>query len=272
MSIGQADKGLVYSELQGDTLRLTLNRPQRHNALVPELLKALNQHLQEAQRLQPRCLVLAAAGRTFSTGGDVQAFYEVPRSQRPAYARALVGDLHEAMLRLIQLPCPVVARVQGMVTGGSCGFLLASDLVAMHQDAHLAPWYTVVGFTPDGGWSTLMADCIGRHRTLAVHLLNRPITAQEAVNWGLADAALPSTEALDKTLADWTAQLVVRAGTATQTTLTRLRPSAEQVREWLDTELEDFVAQIGTAEAERRMQRFLGKTTAHPDEADHGTV
>lgn len=272
MSTGPADKGLVHSEWQGDTLRLTMNRPERHNALVPELLKALNQHLQEAQRLQPCCLVLATAGRTFSTGGDVQAFYEVPRAQRPAYARALVGDLHEAMLRLMQMPCPVIARVQGMVTGGSCGLLLASDLVAMHQDAHWAPWYTVVGFTPDGGWSTLMADCIGRHRTLAVHLLNRPITAEEAVSWGLADAALLSAEALDQTLADWTAQLASRSGTAQQTTLKRLRPSAEQVRTWLDTELEDFVAQIGTAEAERRMQSFLGKTSPHTDEANHGAV
>lgn len=266
---------MIRSERRGSTRYVTLDRPRRHNALVPELVSGLNRALAEAAREAPDCLVLAAEGQSFSTGGDVRAFHDTPRAQRAEYARKLVGGLHEAMLRLVQLPCPALARVQGQVTGGSCGLLLACDLVALHERACWTPWYGRVGFAPDGGWATLMAERIGRHRTLGVHLLNRSISAQEALDWGLADAVAPTPEALDQIVHHWLAELAKGVPGATALIRHRLRPDADWLRRQLDTELEDFVDRIDTPEAEQGMQAFLGTrsdSTESGGEGHHGTV
>lgn len=270
-----ADNSLIRSERRGGNRYLTLSRPQRHNALVPELMAELNQALADAAREAPDSLVLTAEGQSFSTGGDVQAFYDCPRDHRADYAEGLVAGLHEAIVRLVQLPCPTLARVQGQVTGGSCGLLLACDLVALHERAHWTPWYGRVGFAPDGGWTTLMADRIGRHRTLAIHLRNRSISPDEAVQWGLADAVAPTAEALDRTLQQWLEELAQGIPGAAALVRRRLRPDAAGLRQQLDGELRDFVAQIGTREAEQGMQAFLEtlrSSTERKGEADHGTV
>src|SRR5690554_2426753 len=109
----------VLLSIENGIARLTLNRPERHNSLVPELVESLNQAIDQATRANPKVLVLDANGQSFSTGGDVQGLFDTPFDLRHGYARKLVGGLHDAILALIGMPCPTIAVVQGMVTGGS---------------------------------------------------------------------------------------------------------------------------------------------------------
>ncbi|HCR80727.1 MAG TPA: enoyl-CoA hydratase/isomerase family protein, partial [Alcanivorax sp.] len=99
---------------------------------------------------------LDAEGRSFSTGGDVGGFYDTPRAERHDYASRVVGTLNAVILDLLSLPLPTVAAVHGMVTGGSVGLVLACDIVVAGPRASFAPWYTRVGYSPDGGWTALM--------------------------------------------------------------------------------------------------------------------
>src|SRR3546814_6715567 len=116
---------LAVLERDGPVARLRLNRPERHNSLVPDLLDALLRALDTAMRDPAiRVLILEAAGRSFSTGGDVAGFFDTPRDQRRAYAEAVVGGLNRVILALLDLPCPVVGRIHGPVTGGSLGLQL----------------------------------------------------------------------------------------------------------------------------------------------------
>jgi 2-(1,2-epoxy-1,2-dihydrophenyl)acetyl-CoA isomerase len=157
---------LTQLQFDGPVARLTLNRPARHNSLVPALTDSLNAELlRVAETPAVRILVLQAAGASFSTGGDVAGFYAQPRDRRRAYAEMLVGGLNAAILQLLNLPFPVISRVHGPVTGGSLGFLLASDLVAITPEAFIQPYYTQVGFSPDGGWTAMLPDRIGIART-----------------------------------------------------------------------------------------------------------
>jgi len=151
---------LVRLEQGGAVARITLANPARCNALTVELLAELNAAL---DRLQvPRAVVLAAEGRHFSTGGDVARLAAaVAAGCGPAHGADLVGGLNAAILKLAALPCPVLARVQGALTGGALGLVLAADLVAMAPDAFVQPWYAAVGFAPDGGWTAMLPARIG---------------------------------------------------------------------------------------------------------------
>ena len=127
---------LVRQARDGDVAIVTLNRPARHNALVPELLTALLAALDDVAAGDAAALVLASEGRSFSTGGDLRGFLE-HRESIGAYADLLVGLLNDVILALYRLPFPTVCAVSGQVCGGSLGLLLACDRVVMQQDAEL---------------------------------------------------------------------------------------------------------------------------------------
>lgn len=246
-----------YAENDG-IARLTLARPERHNALVPELLEPLLATLQRCQESPPRVLVLGAQGRSFSSGGDVERFYHTPMAERRTYAAGLVGTLHRTILALLSLPCPTIATVQGMVTGGSAGLVLACDIAVGGPATSFAPWYTAVGYSPDGGWTTLMPERIGRARALDVQLLNRRIDARQAYDWGILQHLAEDGDVAG--LANDLARRISLAKSgAMRRTLTLTRPMPERVAAGLNAEYRHFLEQIETPEADQGMAEFLGQ-------------
>ena len=245
---------LVSVECNGAIATITLAREERHNSLVPDLLAGLLAALGDiAADASSRVIILRAAGRSFSTGGDVGAFYD-HRDDIEAYAHELVGLLNEAILALFDAKQPVVAAVDGAVTGGSLGLVLASDIVVTTPRASFQPWYVDVGFSPDGGWTAILPDLIGRSRAACVQLLNRRIDAAEAVAWGIA-TELVETDALDARIVELSEQLAAKRTGSVQCTRRLLRPANLVAR--LEQERQHFVAQIGTDEALAGMREYL---------------
>jgi len=245
---------LVLYDHAGGVVTLTLNHPERHNALVPELIEALNAALTRAAQAMPTALVLRAAGRSFSTGGDVRRFYETPRPQRRDYAHTLVGALNQAILALLNMPCPTIVVVHGMVTGGALGLVLACD----SPQASLAPWYTVVGFSPDGGWTALLPERIGRAHALEIQLLNQQLDATEAQRIGIF-RSVATNETLDTVLAQTLSTLRNAKPGSLRHTLALMRPECRRIALALETERQHFLQQIDTDEAEIGMAHFLGQ-------------
>lgn len=248
---------LVQLSVDGDVATLTLNRPERHNSLVPELLEELLAALGRLHgRPELRAAVLQANGRSFSTGGDVRAFYEAP--DRAAYAARIVGLLNRAVMALIELPAPVVAAVHGIVTGGSLGLVLGADIALVAPGASFTPYYTTVGFSPDGGWATLLPALVGRRRAAEALLLDRPIGADEAVAWGLATRVVPAASVREEALA--TAHAIAGQLPGSVRRARRLLwADAAGIAAALEAERQAFVAQIAEAEAERGMAAFLDR-------------
>lgn len=250
---------LVLCEIDGDIARLTLNRPERHNSLVPELLEELLAAIAQVHRDDnARIVVIAAAGRSFSTGGDLAAFHEA--EDVAAYSTRLVGLLNETILALLDLPQPVIARVQGPVTGGSLGLLLAADLVVLAEDAFLASYYVEVGFSPDGGWSALLPERIGHARASEIQLLNRRVTAGEAKALGLAHAIAPLAE-LDRQVEAWTGTLSAKVDSGLRAAKARLLDAARRasIAEALEAERRSFVDHVTRPETRAGVARFLGR-------------
>lgn len=236
--------------------RLTLNRPERHNSLVPALLDSLNADLDRiAGDRSIRALVLQASGRSFSTGGDIAGFHAVPRGQRRAYAEGLVGSLNRAILALSRLPIPVIGRIHGPLTGGSLGLMLACDLVAITQQAFIQPYYTQVGFSPDGGWTAMLPARIGAQRACEIQLLNQRISAQEALQLGLVTACV-ETDMLDATIEGWLEKLKAMQPASVASTKALL---AADCAAGLDAELRNFLDLIDREDTEAGMIRFLNR-------------
>lgn len=253
----------------GPVRAVTLARPERHNALVPELIDGIRAALSAtAQDPGIRVVVLAADGSNFSTGGDVAEFAAREGAERAHYARRIVGGLNAMMLDLIRLDVPVITAVQGAVTGGSIGLVLASDVVLLNPDATFAPYYVDVGFSPDGGWTALLPDRIGHARAMSVQLSNNVIDADTALSWGLVSEVVSG----DVRAAAMARARVFAAKKPASVHRTKrlLWGDLAGIADRLDAELENFVEEIVTDEATAGMAAFLGRVRRQDDETNMG--
>lgn len=260
-----AADGAVHLDWREGAAWLTLDRPGRGNALVPELLAALRARIEEARQAGAAALVLTGRGRAFSAGGDVARFAALSKdsSDLLQYAREIVGALNAAVLDLLDFPMPVIAAVNGPVTGGSAGLMLAADMVVMSEEAFLQPYYAQMGFAPDGGWTALLPERIGTARALEVQYLNRRLTAADCLRFGLASETCPPAELEERV----GARLAVLAGMDPGTlAMTRANVWSEErravVSRALERELRGFLALIARPETRERMQAFVAPATA----------
>lgn len=255
---------LVLADRIGPVAVLTLNRAERHNSLVPELLAELLAAL-EAIGGDPNAgaVVLQANGRSFSTGGDVDGFH-AHLDDLAAYAGDIVGLLNRVIMALVELPVPVVAAVHGIVTGGSMGLVLGCDVVLVAPEASFTPYYSVVAFSPDGGWTAMLPAIIGSKRTAEVLLRNLTITAEQAVAWGLASRVVPAVRIRDEALAVAQEVAAKKPGSIGHTkrllSLANGDPSpgsGQGLAGRLEAERVRFIEQIGTEEARNGIVTFL---------------
>jgi 2-(1,2-epoxy-1,2-dihydrophenyl)acetyl-CoA isomerase len=253
---------LVETETRNGALWLWLNRPDRHNALVPDLISELRSSIDEAAVVEPIALVLCGRGKSFSTGGDIGGFLDFAESHDELirYSDDLVGSLHEAILEMLAFPAPVIAAVNGPVTGGATGLMLAADLVAMADDAFVQPFYSEVGFAPDGGWTALLPERIGTSRALEVQYLNSRIHSADAQNMGLATCTCPRLE-LGKQIDNWVTELGRRSSQTHRATRQSVwdKTRRAQVRSRLEQEKARFLELVGRPETLEGMRTFTGR-------------
>lgn len=246
-----------------DIVRIALNRPARGNALTPELLTAFCAALEDAQ--DARAVVVTGEGRAFSSGGDIREFHSradnVDALER--FGDAIVSSLNRAILALRALPCPTVAAVNGPVTGGAIGLMLACDITLMCRDAFIQPYYARMGFAPDGGWTALLPERIGTARTASWLALDTRVSAVAAFEMGLADRLADArnfTAELDSILA--TLALHDPAVTATSRRLLDARRGPEALADCLDRERAAFRQLLVRPETRSRMAAFLAPREA----------
>ena len=248
---------LVLQKRVGPVAMLTLNRAERHNSLVPESLEEMLGAVKAVgTQADVRAVVLQANGRSFSTGGDVRGFYD-HRDELEAYASEIVGLLNRVILAMIELPVPIVAAVHGIVTGGAMGLILGSDIVLVAPEASFTPYYSVVGFSPDGGWTALLPAVIGLKRTGEILMRNGTITAEQAVAWGLASHIVPTDRVREEALSTARDLATMKAGSIGHTKAT-LGPACDDLEARLEAERTRFVQQIVTREARQGIEAFLG--------------
>lgn len=251
----------IETNFDGPVARLTLNRPERHNSLVPELLDELLAALRiVAAREDVSAVVLAAKGRSFSTGGDLSGFL-AHWDDIESYSRRIVGGLNEVVLAMLRLPQPIVAAVQGWTTGGSLGLVLGADVVLLAPDARFAPFYTEVGFSPDGGWCAILPERIGRGLAAEIQYRNLTLDAETAVARGLANRVVPAAALAGE--AESVARSIARmVPESVRSTKRLLNIDLDRVERGLAAELEAFVERIKASGTYERAAAFVNRIKA----------
>ena len=186
----------ILVERSGEFATVTMNRPQRRNALSLDHMRELIAALHDLGESDVLGIVLAGNGPVFSAGHD---FADVADSDLAA-VRSLLMTCTELMNLIQQVPQPVVARVQGLATAAGCQLVATADLAVASEDA---------GFAAPGGrggWfchtpMVAIARNIGRKRAMEMALSGDVIDARTALDWGLVNQVVPAAQ-LDSAVAD----------------------------------------------------------------------
>jgi enoyl-CoA hydratase/carnithine racemase len=199
---------LVLSAQSGGVATLTLNRGDRFNPLSSEMIAALQSKLDEvAADPDIRVVILAAAGRGFSAGHDLKEMRR--HASDHAWQRRLFDECSRMMVRLTEVPQPVIARVHGIATAAGCQLVSMCDLAVAADTATFAlPGVNIGVFcsTPAVG----VARNVGRKHAMELLLTGQPITAATALAWGLVNRVVPLAD-LDAEVRRFTDMILARS-------------------------------------------------------------
>ena len=187
---------------------LTMNRPERRNALSPDLDRDLRDAFAAIDKDDSvRAVVLQGAGGGFCAGADLTILKEGVSPE------ALYNHLTERYLPLIDaitgLSVPVIGAVHGSAAGAGMALALACDLRVMADDASLLMAFSSIGFVPDSGASFLLARQVGYSRAFELAAEAKPLPADRCLNLGLTNRVVPADDLLDDALA-WAHDLAAR--------------------------------------------------------------
>ncbi len=218
---------------EGDVAVLTLARTDRSNALDERLLVALRIAVLDLADRPPRAVIVHAAGPDFCIGLDLapenplMGVLEAHVVKGDKYGlQERVGKLRNALDGIARLPCPVIAAIEGRCHGAGMELALAADFRVVAEGADLCLDGTGIGLVPFAGGITRLARAVGRARATEMVLLERHLSADEALSWGLATLVAPAGSALE--MAHALANQLCRAPTvALQQALLALRATEE---------------------------------------------
>ena len=192
----------------GGVVTLTLNRGERFNPLSSAMVAALEAELDAAGRDQAaRVVILAGAGRGFCAGHDLKEMRA--HSDDEAWQRRLFTDCNRMMMKITELPIPVIARVHGVATAAGCQLVSMCDLAVAAEEARFAlPGVNIGLFCSQPAVG--VARNVGRKRAMELLLTGELFDARTALAWGLVNRVVPATS-LDAEIARFTDVIVARS-------------------------------------------------------------
>ncbi|MBN8929598.1 MAG: 2-(1,2-epoxy-1,2-dihydrophenyl)acetyl-CoA isomerase [Rhodospirillales bacterium 69-11] len=176
----------ILVETQDGWRQLTLNRPDKLNAVNEAMLTHLLRAIDEAEAdAGCRALLLTGAGRGFCAGQELGPSL-TPGPNGPPDLETLAGTYHhEVVRRLRDSRLPVVCAVNGVAAGAGASFALACDVVLAARGAKFVQAFVKIGLVPDSGASFFLTRTIGEARARALALLGDAVSAEQAEQWGM---------------------------------------------------------------------------------------
>jgi len=245
----------VLIEKAGGVLTLTLNRPEKKNALTGEMYAALGDAIDGApDDPKVRCILIQANGDMFTAGNDLSDFAAANRGETPAGERRGGTALITALARA---KTPIVAAVQGRAVGVGVTMLLHCDLVYIAEDALLTTPFVNLALVPEAASSILLPARIGHARAFSMFVLGEAVNGRQAADWGIANAALPAGEVQARARAAAEA-VATRPPASVGITKQLMRDSARYLAR-IEEEGAHFGAQLRSPEAKEAFAAFAEK-------------
>jgi 2-(1,2-epoxy-1,2-dihydrophenyl)acetyl-CoA isomerase len=176
----------LLEKLQGGVLTLTLNRPERLNALNTAMIEALAAGIKRAGT-DPECraVLITGAGRGFCAGADLANRAFAPGDARLDLGAALESGINPIIRGIRNLPKPVVCAVNGPAAGAGANIALACDIVLAAKSAQFLQAFARIGLIPDAGGTFVLPRLVGDARARALMMLTEPIGAERAEAIGM---------------------------------------------------------------------------------------
>ena len=182
------EESTVSTNLEDGVFTITLNHPKA-NAFNQEVIAGTQAAFKSASRNpEVRCVLLTGKGKVFSAGQDVKEFGQAGEVD---IRRHLQRTYNPLILQIRQLERPVLAAINGAVAGAALGVALACDLRIASDDARFFVGFLGIGLGPDSAVSLLLPSLIGLGRASEHAFTNQPISAEQALAWGLVNRLAP---------------------------------------------------------------------------------
>ena len=192
--------GHVRTERTGHVVTITLDRPERRNALDVPSMRELRHALQEVA-VDPlsRAVLLTGSGAAFSAGGDVAVMDEYrARGELPQLFHALTAEMEQGVRDLVSMPKPVVAALPGVAAGGGLSLALAADWRIASDRAVLVPAFSQLGAVPDGGLTYFLPHYLGLGLAQELLFTRAKVDAARARELGLVHEVVPANELVER--------------------------------------------------------------------------
>ena len=262
----------VKFQLEHGVGRITLDHPEEHNTLSPQIMEELSRTLERCDDESVRVVVISGSKGYFCSGIDVKELYQVLKKEGSqklsSHLSCVTEQLHQGIIaRIRQLPKPVIASINGVAVGAGLGLSLACDLRIAAEDARFLLGYSNIGATANSGITYYLPRLVGAGCAAELFLLNQPISAQRALEVGLVNRVVSAQE-----LEHHTIELAVRL--ASGPTLAYGRVKSLMDHAWtasLDSQLAQEAQAFSemvltgdlqegiTAFVEKRLPKFKGK-------------
>lgn len=247
---------------------LTLNRPDKLNALTVGVARDFKAAVPQALEEGARAFVLTGAGRAFCAGGDLSEMQEMANREGKldAFFDEPLRTINESILLIRQTPVPFIAAVNGVASGGGCNLALACDLVVAAESAKFNQAFIKVGLVPDCGGTFILPRLVGWKRAAELMFTGDLISAQQALEMGMINSVSADAELMSQALA--IAERLAQAPTAAIGQIKRLLEASAVNDQASQLDLErqaqieagktkDFAEGV-SAFLEKRRPRFVG--------------
>jgi 2-(1,2-epoxy-1,2-dihydrophenyl)acetyl-CoA isomerase len=189
----QAPGQTVIEERSGTVMTLRLNRPERLNALVPEMGRALvHGLLRGSDDKSVRAIVVTGAGRGFCAGGDLQFLRDVRQRKAFDELQRLLVTGKEVCLAIASMTKPVVAAVNGPAAGGGMNLALSCDMRIASDQARFAESFANVGLYPDFGGTYFLPRIVGMALSAELFYTAEILSAEDALRLGIVNRVFPA--------------------------------------------------------------------------------
>lgn len=206
----QTFETLSLTETEAGVVTITMNRPERRNAMNTQMMMDLRDCFQAfyVDPSRARCLVLTGAGdQAFCAGADLKE----RDGMDDATWQSQHAIIEQAIRAMMDCPVPIIAAVNGAAFAGGCELALSCDFVIAAARARFAQTEVKLGIIPGAMGTQNLPRAIGHRRAKQVILTGLPFSADDALAWGLANELLPSVEALRERVAEIADQIAANA-------------------------------------------------------------
>ena len=181
-------------------LEIAINRPEAYNALNLEVMEMLSDALATAATDESiKGVMLTGKGKAFCSGGDLKWINQQAADAGSTLHR-LAPQFHIAITEIRRMGKPVVAAINGIAAGGGFSLALACDFRVMAESTILRQAYTSSGLSIDGGGSFALPRLVGLARALEIAAFDHPISAAQALAWGLVTKVVPDDKVTEEAM------------------------------------------------------------------------